>query len=211
MIAPKNLVRIWKCNRPQRCPEPIELTRPYKDFLLRFAKAGYHDGFVVSQEDYEELAGEKIDKSAFEFNALFFYGIHIIWQSAVKSGWGIPFNVAGYAPTPRLLSADDVLSAFTQYHQAQTKKPARRRRSKRHQPPATAGRRRTMDEMDEDTTVCGATVRHDASGVGHCWRTVSRDEIPVDVLTEIECEIIDGKKEACDDYVATNGEHYCWS
>lgn len=61
-----------------------------------------------------------------------------------------------------------------------------------------------------ETTVCGMTIKHDASGQGHAWRTVAREDIPASVVEEIEGEIIDGGVEHCDDYVASNGQHYRW-
>jgi len=57
--------------------------------------------------------------------------------------------------------------------------------------------------------VCGKRVQVDLSGIGHCWK--DDDTIPPDVRIEIECEIIDGKQETCEDYLASNGLHYRWS
>lgn len=60
-------------------------------------------------------------------------------------------------------------------------------------------------------------IQHDPSGVGHAWRTVDAAEIPADILTEIECEIVEGDGQiidsdgaVCDQYVASNGQHYRW-
>ena len=54
-------------------------------------------------------------------------------------------------------------------------------------------------------------IQQDASGgQGHCWRTIAREDIPANIVTEIECEIIDGGNDRCDDYVASNGQHYRW-
>lgn len=64
--------------------------------------------------------------------------------------------------------------------------------------------------MATETTVCGATVQRDNSGVGHNWRTVAADDLPANIREEIECEIIDGGKESCADYTASNGLHYRW-
>ena len=64
--------------------------------------------------------------------------------------------------------------------------------------------------MATETTVCGQTIQHDNSGVGHNWRTTTADDLPANIREEIECEIIDGGKESCDDYTATNGQHYRW-
>ena len=64
--------------------------------------------------------------------------------------------------------------------------------------------------MNTETTVADKTIQHDNSGCGHNWRTISADQIHADVRTEIECEIIDSGKDACSDYVASNGLHYRW-
>lgn len=61
------------------------------------------------------------------------------------------------------------------------------------------------------TTVCGKTIQIDRSGgQGHCWRTIDRDDIPADIVEEIEGEIIDGKQQKCSDFVGSNGQHYRW-
>jgi hypothetical protein len=56
--------------------------------------------------------------------------------------------------------------------------------------------------------VCGKQVQVDRSGVGHCW--VDADVLPAQIREEIECEIIDGGLENCEDYRASNGLHYRW-
>lgn len=57
-------------------------------------------------------------------------------------------------------------------------------------------------------TTCGTEVYTDRSGgQGHCWRL---DPIPPDVLEEIAAEILDGGREACEGYRATNGQWYRW-
>lgn len=61
-----------------------------------------------------------------------------------------------------------------------------------------------------ETTVCGKQIQIDRSGVGHNWRDISRDDIPADVVLEIEGKIIDGEQESCEIYVASNGLHYRW-
>jgi hypothetical protein len=61
-----------------------------------------------------------------------------------------------------------------------------------------------------ETTVAGCRIKHDASGVGHAWRNIDRDDIPADIVLEIEGEIIDGGRDYCSDFVASNGEHYRW-
>lgn len=65
---------------------------------------------------------------------------------------------------------------------------------------------------DTTTTVCGCQIQWDHSGgQGHCWRDVAGDDLPANIREEIECEIIDGGKDECDDYVASNGQHYRWA
>lgn len=56
----------------------------------------------------------------------------------------------------------------------------------------------------------GPQVQFDPSGQGHAWRNIADDDIPADVVQEIEGEIIDGGQETCDDFVASNGQHYRW-
>jgi hypothetical protein len=62
-----------------------------------------------------------------------------------------------------------------------------------------------------DTTICGKTIKCDASGKGHAWRTIAREDIPAAIVEEIEGEIIDGGNEECTDYIASNGMHYRWA
>lgn len=64
--------------------------------------------------------------------------------------------------------------------------------------------------MTETTLVCGSQVQIDRSGVGHCWVDIAADDLPASIREEIECEMIDGGQEECDDYVASNGMHYRW-
>ena len=61
-----------------------------------------------------------------------------------------------------------------------------------------------------DTTVCGNQVQLDRSGVSHCWVKVERQEIPANIVLELEGEMIDGGQDECEDYVASNGMHYRW-
>ena len=63
---------------------------------------------------------------------------------------------------------------------------------------------------ETETLVCGCQVQHDASGQGHAWRDIDAEDIPANVREEIECEILDGGKDECDNYVASNGLHYRW-
>lgn len=51
-------------------------------------------------------------------------------------------------------------------------------------------------------------IQHDNSGVGHNWRNIDQDDIPANILEEIEGEMIDGDE--CENYVASNGLHYRW-
>lgn len=62
-----------------------------------------------------------------------------------------------------------------------------------------------------ETTVAGCRVQYDNSGVGHNFKDVDREDIPANIVEEIECEIIDGENDECDDFVASNGLHYRWT
>lgn len=60
--------------------------------------------------------------------------------------------------------------------------------------------------------IAGKTLQVDISGQGHCWVNVDpAQSLEMDAQSEIEQEIIDGKVESCDDFVASNGLHYRWS
>lgn len=60
-------------------------------------------------------------------------------------------------------------------------------------------------------TVSGYTIQIDRSnGQGHCWRDATADETPENIVHEIAAEILDGNRNECDDYVASNGQHYRW-
>lgn len=60
-------------------------------------------------------------------------------------------------------------------------------------------------------SISGRNVQIDRSGVGHCWTDIDNAcDIPADILLEIEGEMIDGGKDSCEDYVASNGLHYRW-
>lgn len=65
--------------------------------------------------------------------------------------------------------------------------------------------------MTATNQICGKTIKHDNSGVGHNWRTIDASDIPANIAEEIAAEILDGNQETCDRYVATNGLHYRWS
>ena len=56
----------------------------------------------------------------------------------------------------------------------------------------------------------GHAIQYDSSYVGHNWRRIHAGQIPANIRKEIACEIIDGNKESCDCYVASNGQHYRW-
>ena len=65
--------------------------------------------------------------------------------------------------------------------------------------------------MNEDNErICGFLVEVDLSGAGHHWVTVAKEYLPPKVREEIEGEMIDGKKNECDLFVASNGLHYRW-
>jgi hypothetical protein len=61
-----------------------------------------------------------------------------------------------------------------------------------------------------ESTICGKTIQHDNSGVGHNWRGIDANDIPADIREEIAAEIIDGGKDTCEQYTATNGLSYRW-
>jgi hypothetical protein len=63
---------------------------------------------------------------------------------------------------------------------------------------------------NEARLVCGTQIQHDNSGVGHNWRNIDANDLPADIREEIAAEIIDGKQESCEKYVASNGLHYRW-
>ena len=64
--------------------------------------------------------------------------------------------------------------------------------------------------MSKQTTIVGHQVQFDTSGVGHNWRNIDRENIPANVIEEIEGEIIEDGKDSCPDFVASNGIHYRW-
>jgi hypothetical protein len=62
-----------------------------------------------------------------------------------------------------------------------------------------------------ESTVCGNVVQWDKSGgQGHCWRTIDRNDISADILDELEGEMIDGGKETCESFRASDGQYYRW-
>ncbi|MHC4464710.1 MAG: hypothetical protein ACYS30_25265 [Planctomycetota bacterium] len=65
--------------------------------------------------------------------------------------------------------------------------------------------------MGTNNIIAGREIQIDHSGgYGHAWATVDVDDIPPQIRMEIEGEIIDGRRETVDDFVATNGRHYRW-
>jgi hypothetical protein len=66
---------------------------------------------------------------------------------------------------------------------------------------------KTRADADEGVVLGREVYVDESGGHGHCWCNRS---VPVDVAVEIECEIIDGGNETCDDYTASNGCHYRW-
>lgn len=67
-----------------------------------------------------------------------------------------------------------------------------------------------MTMTSEQITINGISIQHDKSGVGHCWVAADSDNCPPNIAEEIAAEIIDGKVEDTEDYVASNGLHYRW-
>lgn len=65
--------------------------------------------------------------------------------------------------------------------------------------------------MTEYIDIEGRKVGYDNSGAGHNWLPATEDNCPPDIQEEIAAEILDGGRDECDDYVATNGRHYRWS
>lgn len=74
---------------------------------------------------------------------------------------------------------------------------------------------RKGDEMTTATKITTATVdaalaavQIDRSGgQGHDWRA---EDLSADIREEIACEMLDGGRTHCDDYTASNGQHYRW-
>lgn len=59
------------------------------------------------------------------------------------------------------------------------------------------------------TTVADHQIQIDRSGQGHNWRNIDREDIPANIILEIEGEIIDGKQDS-GQIVASNGLNYRW-
>lgn len=66
----------------------------------------------------------------------------------------------------------------------------------------------TKQAMSPEVTICGNVIQHDNSGVGHNWKNATY--IPEGIQDEIAAEIIDGGKDTCEKYVASNGLSYRW-
>jgi hypothetical protein len=64
--------------------------------------------------------------------------------------------------------------------------------------------------MNASDLICGCQVQWDKSGIGHCWVNKPADDLPAETREEITAEISDGNK-SCDDFIASNGQHYRWS
>lgn len=60
-------------------------------------------------------------------------------------------------------------------------------------------------------TLTSRTIQIDNSGRGHNWRTIDASDLPAQVAEEIDWEIVENGKLECDDYTASNGQHYRWS
>lgn len=65
-------------------------------------------------------------------------------------------------------------------------------------------------EITTHITVCDKPIQFDKSSVGQCWVAADEFNCPADVQEEIAAEIVDGKNDTCDDYIASNGQHYRW-
>lgn len=73
----------------------------------------------------------------------------------------------------------------------------------------TASESRQWDRINA-AAICGKAIQYDNSGVGHNWRTINAAGEFADIREEIAAEILDGGRDTCDDYIASNGCHYRW-
>lgn len=64
--------------------------------------------------------------------------------------------------------------------------------------------------MADQVVVCGRKIQYDKSGVGHCWVPAEEVDCPPSIQEEIAAEIIDGGKDKCQRYRASNGVYYRW-
>lgn len=59
--------------------------------------------------------------------------------------------------------------------------------------------------------ICGNEIQIDLSGSqGHSWAACDDLDCPPSIQEEIAAEMLDGGKESCDGYRATNGQIYRW-
>lgn len=71
--------------------------------------------------------------------------------------------------------------------------------------------KREKEMRVETIEVCGCEIQIDKSGgQGHCWRYADEFDCPPSIQEEIAGEIIDGEKDECDKYCASNGCYYRW-
>lgn len=60
--------------------------------------------------------------------------------------------------------------------------------------------------------VAGCVVEIDRSGGhGHSWRGATDVDCPPSIQDEIAAEIIDGERDECERYRASNGQWYRWA
>lgn len=67
-----------------------------------------------------------------------------------------------------------------------------------------------MKTASEQIKIDVKSIQYDKSGVGHCWVAADQENCPADIQGEIAGEIIDGEKDECGDFLASNGQHYRW-
>lgn len=59
--------------------------------------------------------------------------------------------------------------------------------------------------------IASKTVFFDKSGgQGHRWILADEVTCPASIQEEIAAEILDGKVETTEDFIASNGQHYAW-
>lgn len=81
-----------------------------------------------------------------------------------------------------------------------------------HESPANAGQLERIkgEKMTTIKTILDRVQWDKSGGQGHCWVKAHEFDLPADIREEIAAEIIDGKKDECSNYVASNGQHYRW-
>lgn len=57
--------------------------------------------------------------------------------------------------------------------------------------------------------VLGCQIQRRCSSGRQCWRNVAKEDLPWQILEEIEGEIGGGSLR-CNDFIASNGRHYRW-